>query len=67
MIFAFRMPYQGRADPLPHVRRKRPRFLGQIGQLYGHGPAAGPLLHQLLPQHVPVRKAVRWQEFRGNV
>lgn len=61
------MPHKGRSDPLPHVRRERARVPGSPGQLHGHGSAPRPLLHQLLTQHLPVGKAVRWQEFCGDV
>lgn len=62
-----RNPHQGRTDPVPDVGRERARFPGPARHLHGHGPAAEPLLHQLVPQHVPVRAAVRWQEFRRDV
>lgn len=51
--------------PVPDVRRKRSRFLGPARAVPGYGPAAGPLLHQLLPQHLPDRKAV-WRKVLGG-
>lgn len=47
--------------PVPDVRWKCSSLLGPAGAIPGHGPATGPLLHQLLPQQLPDRPTV-WRE-----
>lgn len=63
----FRNDDEGRFHKVPDVRRKCPRIPGQAGRLHGHGSTARALLHQLKPQHVPVRPSIRREEQRRDV
>ena len=59
MINFFRATQQRGLHQVPDVRRERPHLARPLGHLPGHGPVALLLLHQLQPQLLPHREAVR--------
>lgn len=61
VLVLFRSHVQWWLLPVPNVRWKCSSVPGPAGTVPRYGPAAGPLLHQLLPQHVLDRPTV-WRE-----
>lgn len=61
VLVLFRSHVQWWLLPVPNVRWKCSSVPGPAGTVPRYGPTAGPLLHQLLPQHVLDRPTV-WRE-----
>lgn len=54
-LFVCRSDFSRRSLKFPDRARDISCHAGQAGQVSGHDPTLNPLLHQVLPQHIPDR------------